>query len=64
MQTIYACNLISPFSSCTYSRSQHAFYAYDCYVFDVASMWDKEELILFEEAQSSKNFMATMRLEQ
>ena len=55
MQTLCESNLVSPLPTHTWSRSQHASYAHDCYAIVVANMGDGEEPISFEEAQSSKN---------
>jgi len=60
VQALRERKLDAPLPTRTRFGSQHASYASDCFALDVASMYDEEEPILFEEAQNSKNWMAAM----
>ena len=55
--------LATPLPSRTRSGWHHASYTLDSYVFAASSMCNEEKLILFDEAHSSKNWMATMQVE-
>ena len=55
--------LDAPLPSHTRHGSQHASYASNCYALSVSSMCDEEEPVTFNEAQNSKNWMATMQAE-
>jgi len=51
VQTLRDSKLDAPLPACTRFGSQHASYASDCFALAVASMYDEEEPVLFEEAQ-------------
>ena len=55
--------LNAPLSTHTHFGSQHVLYALNCYALVVASLCDKEEPVLFDEAQNFENWMATMQSE-
>ena len=61
VQTLRDSKLNAPLSSRTRSGSHSADYASDCYALAVSSMCDEEELVTFNEAQSSKNWMVAMQ---
>jgi len=55
VQTLHDNKLDAPLPTRTRFGSQHASYASNCFALDVASMYNEEEPVLFEEAQHSKN---------
>jgi len=65
VQTLCDSKLDAPLPTHTrFGSHQHTSYASDYFALvAVASMYDEEEPILFEEAQNSENWMATMRVE-
>ena len=52
VQTLCDDNLIAPLPTHNHSWSHHASYAHDCYAFVVANMYNEEDPISLEEAQS------------
>ena len=63
VQTLCDNKLATPLPSRTRRGSHHASYTHDMYAFAVSSMCTEEETILFDEAYSSKNWMAAMQSE-
>ena len=61
VQTLRDSKLDAPLSSRT--RSGSVSYASDCYALAVSSLCDENEPVTFDEAQSSKNWMAAMKSE-
>ena len=63
VQTLHDSKLDAPLPTRTRFGSQHVSYVSDCFALAVASLYDEEEPILFEEAQNSKNWMVDMGVE-
>ena len=63
VQTLHDSKLDAPMSSCTCSGSQHVSYVLDCYALAVSSLCNEEELVTFNEAQNSENWLAAMQIE-
>ena len=63
VQALRDSKLDAPLPSHTFHGSHNASYALDCYALAISSMCDKEELVTFNEAENSKNWMATMQSE-
>ena len=63
VQTLHDSKLNAPLPSHTCYGSQHASNALGCYALVVSSMCDEEEPVKFNEAQSSKRWMASMQAE-
>ncbi len=63
VQTLRDSKLDAPLLTRTRHGSQHASFASDCYALAVSSMCDEEELVTFDEAQNSENWMAAMQAE-
>ena len=63
MQTLRGCKLDAPLPSRTRHGSHDASYAPNCYALAVSSMCDEEELVTFNEAEKSENWMAAMQSE-
>ncbi|WP_219822517.1 hypothetical protein, partial [Enterobacter cloacae complex sp. 2DZ2F2B] len=61
--TLHDSKLDAPLSSRTRSGSCHSSYASHCYALAVSSLHDVEEPLSFDEAQNSKNWMASMQSE-
>ena len=55
--------LDAPLSTRTHSDFQHGYYSSDCYDLVVSSLYDEQEPLSFNEAQNSKNWLATMQSE-